>query len=71
MTKQLRKRQKELKENVDTLSNQKVLFKNLKVLLDAKMKVERVNEPMSSRSRNQSAANPNNRQTNSDVMSFD
>jgi intraflagellar transport protein 81 len=27
LTKQLRKRQKELKENVDTLSNQKVLFK--------------------------------------------
>jgi len=69
LTKQLRKRQKELKENVDAMSNQKLLFRNLKVLLDAKVKTEKLND-RHSRSRGTSAASKG-RQDSHDVMSFD
>mmetsp|Transcript_19163 Transcript_19163/g.20774 ORF Transcript_19163/g.20774 Transcript_19163/m.20774 type:complete len:714 (-) Transcript_19163:78-2219(-) len=39
LTKQLRKRQKELKENSNALTNQKSNFANLQLLLDAKVKL--------------------------------
>eukprot|EP01033_Poteriospumella_lacustris_P004485 gene4485-3204_t len=41
LTKQLRKRQKELKENAGALTNQKTNFMTLQVLLDAKARVQR------------------------------
>jgi intraflagellar transport protein 81 len=41
LTKQLRKRQKELKENAGALTNQKTNFMTLQVLLDAKARIQR------------------------------
>ena len=40
LTKQLRKRQKELKENAGAMGNQKTNFLNLQVLLEAKLNIE-------------------------------
>jgi hypothetical protein len=39
LTKQLRKRQKELKENSGALTNQKTNFTSLQIILDAKNKL--------------------------------
>lgn len=68
LTKQLRKRQKDLKENASIMSNQKVNFKTLQGLLDAKQRSIRGSTAAAAAASNASSSHMSG---GANIMSFD